>query len=42
MCSGFGFVTYKTVEAAKKAIDDPQKFLGVSKLQTFCSHIIVG
>lgn len=25
---GFGFVTYKTVEAAKKAIDDPQKFLG--------------
>ncbi|EXB93643.1 Uncharacterized RNA-binding protein [Morus notabilis] len=22
---GFGFVTYKTVEAAKKAIDDPQK-----------------
>ena len=42
MCSGFGFVTYKTVEAAKKAIDDPQKFLGVIKLQTFCSHIIVG
>ncbi|EOY09462.1 hypothetical protein QUC31_010500 [Theobroma cacao] len=27
---GFGFVTYKTVEAAKKAIDDPQKILGVS------------
>ncbi|XP_057768841.1 UBP1-associated protein 2C-like isoform X1 [Salvia miltiorrhiza] len=27
---GFGFVTYKTVEAAKKAIDDPQKLLGVS------------
>ncbi|KAJ4829579.1 hypothetical protein Tsubulata_031632 [Turnera subulata] len=25
---GFGFVTYKTVEAAKKAIDDPQKLLG--------------
>ncbi|KDP24609.1 hypothetical protein JCGZ_25525 [Jatropha curcas] len=25
---GFGFVTYKTVEAAKKAIDDPQKTLG--------------
>ncbi|PIN20010.1 putative RNA-binding protein SEB4 (RRM superfamily) [Handroanthus impetiginosus] len=25
---GFGFVTYKTVEAAKKAIDDPQKMLG--------------
>ncbi|XP_048225951.1 RNA-binding protein P [Ricinus communis] len=25
---GFGFVTYKTVEAAKKAIDDPQKVLG--------------
>lgn len=29
-CSGFGFVTYKTVEAAKKALDDPQKMLGVS------------
>ncbi|XP_059668497.1 UBP1-associated protein 2A-like [Cornus florida] len=25
---GFGFVTYKTLEAAKKAIDDPQKTLG--------------
>lgn len=25
---GFGFVTYKTVEAAKKALDDPQKMLG--------------
>ncbi|XP_075638557.1 UBP1-associated protein 2C-like isoform X1 [Castanea sativa] len=25
---GFGFVTYKTVEAAKKAIDDPNKILG--------------
>ncbi|RRT48216.1 hypothetical protein BHM03_00026257 [Ensete ventricosum] len=25
---GFGFVTYKTVEAAKKAIDDPNKTLG--------------
>ncbi|KAK4392421.1 UBP1-associated protein 2C [Sesamum angolense] len=25
---GFGFVTYRTVEAAKKAIDDPQKMLG--------------
>ncbi|KAJ7976019.1 UBP1-associated protein 2C [Quillaja saponaria] len=25
---GFGFVTYKTAEAAKKAIDDPQKILG--------------
>lgn len=25
---GFGFVTYKKVEAAKKAIDDPQKILG--------------
>lgn len=25
---GFGFITYKTVEAAKKAIDDPQKMLG--------------
>lgn len=30
--SGFGFVTYKTVEAAKRAIDDPQKLLGVSFL----------
>lgn len=28
--SGFGFVTYKTVEAAKKALDDPQKMLAVS------------
>ncbi|KAL3533913.1 hypothetical protein ACH5RR_007434 [Cinchona calisaya] len=25
---GFGFVTYTTVEAAKRAIDDPQKMLG--------------
>ncbi|KAK6941909.1 RNA recognition motif domain [Dillenia turbinata] len=25
---GFGFVTYKTVEAAKRAIEDPQKTLG--------------
>lgn len=25
---GFGFVTFKTVEAAKRAIDDPQKILG--------------
>ncbi|XP_031101722.1 UBP1-associated protein 2C-like [Ipomoea triloba] len=25
---GFGFVTYKTVESAKKAIDDPQRMLG--------------
>ncbi|KAK3422553.1 UBP1-associated protein 2C [Eucalyptus grandis] len=25
---GFGFVTYKASEAAKKAIDDPQKLLG--------------
>ncbi|XP_050230115.1 leucine-rich repeat extensin-like protein 5 [Mercurialis annua] len=25
---GFGFVTYKTVEAAKRAIDDPLKLLG--------------
>lgn len=25
---GFGFITFKTVEAAKKAIDDPQKSLG--------------
>ncbi|KAJ8900108.1 hypothetical protein K2173_024224 [Erythroxylum novogranatense] len=25
---GFGFVTYRTAEAAKKAIDDPQKMLG--------------
>ncbi|KAI3682391.1 hypothetical protein L1987_82347 [Smallanthus sonchifolius] len=25
---GFGFITYKTVESTKKAIDDPQKMLG--------------
>ncbi|KAF5473351.1 hypothetical protein F2P56_009968 [Juglans regia] len=25
---GFGFVTYRTVDAAKKAIDDPNKMLG--------------
>ncbi|CDP10118.1 unnamed protein product [Coffea canephora] len=25
---GFGFVTFKTVEGAKRAIDDPQKMLG--------------
>ncbi|XP_060208286.1 UBP1-associated protein 2C-like [Lycium barbarum] len=25
---GFGFVTYKTVEGAKKALDDPQRILG--------------
>ncbi|KAK9290151.1 hypothetical protein L1049_008317 [Liquidambar formosana] len=25
---GFGFVTYKTAEAAKRAMDDPQKILG--------------
>ncbi|XP_010257437.1 PREDICTED: glycine-rich RNA-binding protein-like isoform X2 [Nelumbo nucifera] len=25
---GFGFVTYKTVEAARKAIEDPNKILG--------------
>ncbi|GAB4851544.1 hypothetical protein Ancab_030947 [Ancistrocladus abbreviatus] len=25
---GFGFVTYKTVEAAKKALDDPERTLG--------------
>ncbi|XP_075490848.1 UBP1-associated protein 2C-like [Primulina tabacum] len=25
---GFGFVTYKTVEGAKRALDDPQKILG--------------
>lgn len=31
-CSGFGFVTYRTVEAAKKAIDDPNKMLGVSRI----------
>lgn len=30
-CSGFGFVTYKSAEAAKKAIDDLEKTLGVSK-----------
>lgn len=28
--SGFGFVTYKTVDASKRAIDDPNKMLGVS------------
>ncbi|XP_043690594.1 UBP1-associated protein 2C-like isoform X2 [Telopea speciosissima] len=27
---GFGFVTYKTVEAARKAIDDPNKILGAT------------
>ncbi|KAJ8448517.1 hypothetical protein Cgig2_012161 [Carnegiea gigantea] len=27
---GFGFVTYKTVEAAKKALDDPERTLGVA------------
>ncbi|KAL5983334.1 hypothetical protein ACLOJK_017418 [Asimina triloba] len=25
---GFGFITYKTLEAAKKALDDPNKILG--------------
>ena len=30
ICSGFGFVTFKTVEGATRAIDDPQKMLGVS------------
>lgn len=35
MCSGFGFVTYKTVEAAKKAIDDPIKILGVSNYKIY-------
>ncbi|XP_052175925.1 UBP1-associated protein 2A-like isoform X2 [Diospyros lotus] len=34
---GFGFVTYKTVEAARKAIDDPQKTLGVKKLYHYCA-----
>ncbi|CAN1133615.1 UBP1-associated protein 2C [Linum perenne] len=29
---GFGFVTYKTLEAAKKALDDPQKTLGARSL----------
>lgn len=28
--SGFGFVTYKTLDSAKRAIDDPNKMLGVS------------
>ncbi|KAF5750678.1 UBP1-associated protein 2C-like [Tripterygium wilfordii] len=36
---GFGFVTYKTVEAAKKAIDDPQKNLGVSKFELLSAVI---
>ncbi|GAB4843790.1 hypothetical protein Ancab_013755 [Ancistrocladus abbreviatus] len=26
--SGFGFITYRTVEAAKKALDDPERTLG--------------
>ncbi|KAK1282734.1 hypothetical protein QJS10_CPB22g01470 [Acorus calamus] len=29
---GFGFVTYKTVEAAKKALEDPNKTLGVRNI----------
>ncbi|KAI3782506.1 hypothetical protein L2E82_12555 [Cichorium intybus] len=29
---GFGFITYKTVEAAKKAIDNPQKMLGARNI----------
>lgn len=33
--SGFGFVTYKTVEAAKKALDDPHKTFGVSQKDFF-------
>ena len=37
VCSGFGFVTYKTVEAAKKALDDPERTLGVGDLQAFFS-----
>ncbi|KAF5737337.1 UBP1-associated protein 2C-like [Tripterygium wilfordii] len=36
---GFGFVTYKTVEAAKKAIDDPQKTLGVSEFELLSAVI---
>ena len=41
MCSGFGFVTFKTVEGAKRAIDDPQKMLGVSRhnfISDFCAY----
>jgi len=37
VCSGFGFVTYKTVEAAKKALDDPERTLGVGDLWAFLS-----
>lgn len=29
---GFGFITYKTVEAAKKALDNPQKMLGARNI----------
>ncbi|XP_057982266.1 UBP1-associated protein 2C-like [Malania oleifera] len=32
---GFGFVTYKTVEATKKAMDDPHKILGVMLLALY-------
>ncbi|KAL3715846.1 hypothetical protein ACJRO7_007579 [Eucalyptus globulus] len=28
VCNGFGFVTYKTSEAAKRALEDPQKLPG--------------
>lgn len=38
--SGFGFVTYKTVEAAKKAIEDTQKLLGVSDYNESSIHYI--
>lgn len=30
-CRGFGFVTYKTAEGAKKSIADPNKMLGVNE-----------
>lgn len=43
-CSGFGFVTYKTVESAKKAIDDPQRILGVRRYAVLffpaCSRLL--
>ncbi|KAM3738309.1 hypothetical protein ACB098_09G122600 [Castanea mollissima] len=39
---GFGFVTYKTVEAAKKAIDDPNKILGVVTWFGVSGNYLVG
>ncbi|PWA55562.1 Nucleotide-binding, alpha-beta plait [Artemisia annua] len=38
---GFGFITYKTVEAAKKAIDTPQKMFGVSKVRVIIAAIYI-